>query len=184
VPNTQAILNAAVGVLYDRYVRLVYSVAIRVAGDPESAEEITQDVFVRACEGASTYHPETARVSSWLVGIARHRAIDELRRRSVRPESAQVYWPEEDTEGIAGLPLQDNLEQAVDSNLRRASIRRLIAALPPDQQQVLGLAFFQGLSHSQIAEFLGEPLGTVKSRARLAIQKLRDALVERGLQDS
>jgi RNA polymerase sigma-70 factor (ECF subfamily) len=172
----------ALGVLYDRYGRLVYTVAIHVVGDAETAEEITQDVFVRAWEGAHTYRPDMAKVSSWLVSIARHRAIDELRRRGVRPEKVRSDWPEDvGQENIDGLPVLDGPEEVVENVFQQHGIRKAVSSLPPDQRQVLGLAYFKGLSHSQIAELLGEPLGTVKSRIRLAMMKLREAWVEKGI---
>lgn len=170
--------SAALSQLYDRYGRLVYSVAYQAVGDAETAEEITQDVFVRVWDGASSYRAELAKVSTWLVGITRHRAIDELRRRGVRPEKNAVPWPEE-TEN--DLPVLDGPEQTVETSLQRQSVRRVVASLPEDQQRVLGLAFFNGYSHSEIAEHLGEPLGTVKSRIRLAMQKLRDIFSEQGV---
>lgn len=178
--------SEALSVLYDRYGRLVYTVAIHVVGDTETAEEITQDVFVRAWESADTYRSSIAKVSSWLVSITRHRAIDELRRRGTRPEKDQVIWPEDpeaDGEGVEGLPFLESPEGDVEATMEQRSIRQVISALPADQREVLGLAFFKGLSHSQIAEELGEPLGTVKSRIRLAMQKLRDGLIERGIVD-
>ncbi len=178
------LLSEAIGALYDRYGRLVYTVAVHVVGDQETAEEITQDVFVRAWESARTYQPEVAKVSSWLVSITRHRAIDELRRRGVRPEKDRIDWPEDiGLEHMDGMPVLDGPEESVETNLQNRSLRRLVAELPPEQRQVLGLAFFKGLSQSQIADLLGEPLGTVKSRVRLAMQKLRDTLVEQGLLD-
>ena len=182
-------LNAAVGALYERYGRLVYSVAFHMLGEIETAEEITQDVFVRVCTGAAGYQSQLAKVSTWLVSITRHRAIDELRRRKVRPETAQVDWPEGDPDRQDGL---DGLQEAegratedwVEDRLHAADIRQVVALLPADQQQVLGLAYFRGMSQSEIAALLGEPLGTIKSRVRLAMAKLRDAFVERGLIDA
>jgi RNA polymerase sigma-70 factor (ECF subfamily) len=172
-------LNAAVGALYDRFGRLVYSVAIHTVGDTETAEEITQDVFVRACEGASGYRPETARLSSWLVSIARHRAIDELRRRGSRPEKERADWPEDiGLESAVGMPDIEGPEAQVEKYLTNHGLRRVVATLPIEQRKVLSLAFFRGLSQSEIAEQLGEPLGTVKSRIRLAMQKLRETLSE------
>lgn len=170
--------NGALSQLYDRYGRMVFSVAYHVVGDLETAEEITQDVFVRVWDGASSYRPELAKVSSWMLSITRHRAIDELRRRGVRPEKNQTPWPEEIEEG---LPLIDGPENEVESHLRQNTVRQAIAALPADQQKVLGLAYFNGYSHSEIAERLGEPLGTVKSRIRLAMQKLREVFTEQGV---
>lgn len=184
VQTADPALNEAVGVLYDRYGRLVYSIAIHVVGDVETAEEITQDVFVRACEGAGSYRAEVAKVSSWLVSIARNRAIDELRRRGARPEKNRADWPEDlGQENADGLPVIDGPEDNVALRLEQHTLRQIIAGLPPDQRQVLSLAFFKGLSHSQISAQLGEPLGTVKSRIRLAMHHLRDALVDRGMID-
>ena len=171
----------ALGALYDRYGRLVYTVALHIVGDAETAEEVTQDVFVRVWDGAHAYRVDLAKVSSWMISITRYRAIDELRRRKVRVEKHQVDWL--DDAAFDGLPAQPGPELDVDSALQRRHVRQVIAALPPEQRQLLGLAFFKGLSHSQIAEVVGEPLGTVKSRIRLAMQKVRDAMKERGAID-
>ncbi len=180
----EAIPTEALGTLYDRYGRLVYTVAIHVVGDAETAEEVTQDVFVRVWEGAHTYRADLAKVSSWLISICRHRAIDELRRRGVRPEKDSAGWPEDaGLDAMDGLPVLDGPEGQVEDRLQRRGIRQVIQTLPPEQREVLGLAYFKGLSHSQIAEQLGEPLGTVKSRIRQAMQKVRDALIERGMVD-
>jgi RNA polymerase sigma-70 factor, ECF subfamily len=182
IRSSDPALNGAISELYDRYGRLIYTIAIHVVGDAETAEEITQDVFVRVCEGARSYRPEMARVSSWLVSIARHRAIDELRRRGVRPEKDSIDWPEEaDPSGLDDLLMEDGPEEAAETTLQQRNLRQVIASLPPDQRQVLGLAYFKGMSHNEIAGLLGEPLGTVKSRIRLAMQKLRDTLIERGM---
>jgi RNA polymerase sigma-70 factor, ECF subfamily len=177
-------LDEAVGVLYDRYGRLVYSVAIHIVGDSETAEEITQDVFVRTCEGAHGYRPEAGKVSSWLVSITRHRAIDELRRRGTRPEQNSVSLTSDDETGTLEIKAdEDGPEELVEGRVERKRIRQGIAGLPFDQRQVVELAFFQGMTHSEMADFLGEPLGTVKSRVRLAMQRLRSALIEQGVVD-
>lgn len=176
--------HQALGVLYDRYGRLVYTIAYHVVGDSETAEEITQDAFIRVWEGAGTYRGEIARVTSWLVSIARHRAIDELRRRGSRPEQNSVVWPEDaDQESGYPMPVLDSPEETVDTAIQNRGVRRMIALLPVEQRQVLGLAYFKGMSHSEIAEHLGEPLGTIKSRIRTAMQRLRDAMVEHGMVD-
>jgi RNA polymerase sigma-70 factor, ECF subfamily len=175
-------LNGAVAALYDRYGRLVYTIAMHTTGDVETAEEITQDVFVRVCKNAHTYRPDKAKVSSWLVSITRHRAIDELRRRATRPENVQLEWPDEgDSESVAGFSAQEGPEKMVETAIQQQNIRLLLTTLPVDQRIVLNLAFFKGLSHSQIAQLLDEPLGTVKSRVRLAMQKLRERMIESGL---
>lgn len=174
----------ALGVLYDRYGRLVFTIAVHVVGDAQTAEEVTQDVFVRVWEGAHTYRPDVAKVTSWLISITRHRAIDELRRRGSRPEKDSAGWPEDiGLDTMDGLPVLDGPEEVVEDLLQRRDIRQVIQSLPPEQRKVLGLAYFKGFSHSQIAEQLNEPLGTIKSRIRQAMQKVRDAMIDRGMVD-
>ncbi|PKN84160.1 MAG: RNA polymerase subunit sigma-70 [Chloroflexi bacterium HGW-Chloroflexi-8] len=190
--DAESTLNDAVGALYERYGRLVYSVAFHMLGDIETAEEITQDVFVRVCTGADGYRSQLAKVSTWLVSITRHRAIDELRRRKVRPEKEQVDWPDENgddrldvLDGLADMDgAERSLERSVESTLHEQVVRQVVALLPEDQRQVLRLAYFKGMSQSEIATLLGEPLGTIKSRVRLAMVKLRDSFLERGIIDA
>ena len=183
-PSNNAALNEAVSTLYDRYGRLIYSMAIHVVGDIETAEEITQDVFVRACEGAGSYSEKFSKVSTWLANIARHRAIDELRRRSVRPEKNQVTWLEDSgMESRIGLPLSGGLEDEIEISIQEQKIRQIVNSLPPDQRLVLELAYFKGMPHGRIAAQLGEPLGTIKSRIRLGMQRLRDALKDEGISE-
>ncbi|MHB8135422.1 MAG: sigma-70 family RNA polymerase sigma factor [Anaerolineaceae bacterium] len=190
--DAESTLNDAAGALYERYGRLVYSVAFHMLGDIETAEEITQDVFVRVCTGAEGYRSQLAKVSTWLVSITRHRAIDELRRRKVRPEKEQVDWPDENgndrldvLDGLADMDgAERSLERSVESTLHEQVVRQVVALLPEDQRQVLGLAYFKGMSQSEIATLLGEPLGTIKSRVRLAMVKLRDSFLERGIIDA
>lgn len=187
--SRQALLaQQALGTLYDRYGRLIYSIAMQTVGDGATAEEITQDVFVRVWEGAHTYRADMAKFRSWIISIARHRAIDELRRRGVRVERLTITWGEpeggeNDLEQFPELIDTLNPEEQTEQLMRQRGIRQAVAQLPQDQRQVLGMAFFYGLSHSEIAEQLGQPLGTVKSRIRLAMQKLRDVLQASGLVD-
>jgi RNA polymerase sigma-70 factor (ECF subfamily) len=176
-PASDALLNEAVEALYDRYGRLVYSIAMRLLNDPAGAEEVTQDVFVRVCQNAHTYRADQVRLSSWLVSITRHAAIDELRRRGARPESRVLDWPEESDPLLHDPALAgDDPQSQVERRLQRRSVQQAVQALPADQRQALALAFFNGFSHQQIADTLGEPLGTVKSRIRLGMEKLRDLL--------
>ncbi len=170
----------ALSVLYDRYSRLVYTVAVHVVGDTAAAEEITQDVFVRVWESATTYRSDLAKVSSWMVSITRYRAIDELRRRKARPQSDLTDWFEDNEDRLSDSV---DLEDLTVTAMQRDSIRQGVASLPPDQQQALRLAFFKGMTYQEIAEQLGEPLGTVKSRICLAMRKLRDYFLESGLMD-
>jgi RNA polymerase sigma-70 factor (ECF subfamily) len=163
----------ALSELYDRYNRLVYSVALNTIADPARAEEITQDVFVRVWERAETYRTEQGRVATWLSSITRNRAIDVFRRRRVRRENLLISW--EEVEGL-DPPAPQNVEAEVDLAQRRRLVRWAVAQLPEEQKQALGLAFFQGLSHVEVADALHEPLGTIKTRIRLGMQKLRSLL--------
>lgn len=171
--------SEALDELYNRYARLVYSIAINTIGDAATAEEITQDVFTRAWEKAKTYDVEISKVSTWLISITRNRAIDEMRRGRVRPERYSVSWAE-----FTEDPVDEGTgpEESTELNWRQAVVRKAIASLPPEQQKALALAYFKGYSHSEIAEALGEPLGTVKTRIRLAMQKLREILSDQALE--
>lgn len=163
----------ALSALYARYSRLVFSVALNAVGDHAAAEEITLDVFTRVWEKADTYRAGRARVSTWLASIARHRAIDVLRRQQARPEQHSVGWAEASPADVTDA---DGLEETVELALEQRRVRAAIAQLPDEQKRALALAYFQGLTHQQIAARLGEPLGTVKTRIRLAMQKLRQLL--------
>ncbi|MGD8791916.1 MAG: sigma-70 family RNA polymerase sigma factor [Anaerolineae bacterium] len=167
----------ALGELYDRYSRLVFSLAINSVGNPATAEEITQDVFLRVWQRASQYRADRGKVSTWLTGITRHRAIDQLRRRGSRPEQHSVAWADVSP---GAEPAVDGPEQSVALTMERERVRAAMAQLPEEQRQVLALAYFQGLTQSQMAQVLGLPLGTVKTRIRLGMKKLREMLSEDG----
>jgi RNA polymerase sigma-70 factor (ECF subfamily) len=164
----------ALSELYDRYSRLVFSLALHTVGDRETAEEITQDVFFRVWEKAESYHSEQSKLSTWITSITRYRAIDILRKRGSRPEQNSIDW--EDVP-LSSMPTaDDDPEGETELALKQHRIRKAVANLPPDQRRVLALAYFRGLSHSQISAELDQPLGTVKTRIRLAMQKLREIL--------
>jgi RNA polymerase sigma-70 factor (ECF subfamily) len=163
----------ALSELYDRYSRLAFSLALNLVGDQATAEEITLDVFLRVWEKAGTYRPDQAKVSTWLTSITRYRAIDVLRRRGSRPEQHSVSWADVSPDT---MPSADGLEEAAELSMQRQRVRAAIAKLPPDQKQALALAYFKGYTHRQIAEALDQPLGTIKTRIRLAMQKLRQML--------
>jgi RNA polymerase sigma-70 factor (ECF subfamily) len=165
----------ALSELYDRYGRLVFSLALNSVGNPTTAEEITQDVFLRIWQRARQYRADRAKVSTWLTSITRHRAIDQLRRRGSRPEQHSVAWAELSP---GAEPSVNGPEQAAALGMERARVRGAIALLPEEQKHVLALAYFQGFTQSQIAVTLDLPLGTVKTRIRLGMQKLRDLLQE------
>jgi RNA polymerase sigma-70 factor (ECF subfamily) len=166
----------AIAALYDRYNRLVYSLGYRMLGDREGTEELVQEVFLRAWRQARTYQPSLGRLSTWLLGIARNLAVDELRRRGSRPQRSGGD-PEEQLEHTPSESTDDPAEQ-LSISTRRDEVRRALDALPPAQRQVIELAYYSGLTQSEIAEKLGLPLGTVKTRMRLATQKLRELLRE------
>jgi RNA polymerase sigma-70 factor (ECF subfamily) len=175
----QAIANgqsAALGVLYDRYGKLVFSLAYQVLNDDAVAEEITQEVFLQIWTKAGTFQSGLGKVSTWLTSVTRHRAIDNLRRKRIRPEGHRAEWDPADEGDEPQLADPLNVVAQVESNIQSHAIRQAIAQLPKDQQQALALAFFQGLSHQEISEATGEPLGTIKTRIRLGMQKLRQVL--------
>lgn len=168
----------ALSELYDRYGRLVFSLAVNTVGDYATAEEITQDVFVRVWEGARSYRAERGKVSTWLSSIARHRAIDQLRRRGARPEQYTVVWAEVSQDALLD---SDSPQEATQLAIAREQVRAALAQLPEEQRQVLALAYFHGYTQQQMADALDQPLGTVKTRVRLAMQKLRQMLNAEGL---
>ena len=163
----------ALAQLYDRYNRLVFSLSLAIVQDRATAEEITLDVFMRIWQKAALYNPEQARVSTWLTHITRNHAIDVLRRRAVRPEHHSVELNEE---APRSEPAGPTPADSAEESLQRERIQSALSLLPADQRQVLFLAYFEGYTQSQIAETLHQPLGTVKTRMRLALQKLRDYL--------
>jgi RNA polymerase sigma-70 factor (ECF subfamily) len=146
-------------------------------GNREAAEELVQETFLRAWRQIATYQPSLGRVSNWLLGIARNLAIDELRRRSARP---QVVPNDENDEQITQIATsrEEDPAELVQAAAQSAQIRQALDALPPAQREVMELAYYSGLTQSEIATRLGDPLGTVKTRMRLATQKLRDSLRE------
>lgn len=165
----------ALSELYDRYSRLVYSVALNVLVDETLAEEVTQDVFLRVWEKAETFDSNLGKVSTWLASVARNRAIDILRSRRKRPEGNLAGFSIEDA---LDLPAPANVEAEVELARRQQRLRRAMAQLPEAQRQALAYAYLLGYSHSQIAAELNEPLGTVKTRIRMAMQSLRALLAD------
>jgi RNA polymerase sigma-70 factor, ECF subfamily len=164
---------AALSELYDAHGRLVYSLALRVLGDEGDAEDIVQDVFTRAWSHAATFDAARGSVASWLVTMTRTRSIDRLRARRARPEGSAVH----DTTLLAGLAAAGGpVEDRLISEQRAASVREALAALPLVERVALELAYYEGLSQSEIAARLEQPLGTVKTRMRRALLKLRDAV--------
>ena len=159
--------------LYRRLAGLIYSVALRIGGVDEDAEETLVDSFHQAWAHAGLYDPSRGTVTGWIVNIARSRAIDRLRAHHRRQRGRQAL--SESAATFPPYPAANPEHEAIRSE-ERERLHRVIAALPPDQKRALELAYFSGLSHTQIAERLGMPLGTVKTRLRLAMEKIRSAL--------
>ncbi len=153
--------------LYHRYGNLVYGLAMRIMQNRELADEITQDTFLTVWNHSDTWIPARGRLSTWLLSVTRHKAIDRIRREQCRPDGHACLLEEAQLESSPASQPDDSL---LDD---RRLIRALLAQLPPDQAQVIELAFFQGMTHSAMADFLHLPLGTVKTRVRLGLQKLK-----------
>jgi RNA polymerase sigma-70 factor (ECF subfamily) len=162
---------SAVAELYDRNARAIYSLALRMLSDAAEAEDVVQDVFTQAWRQAGRYDPSRAPVIGWLLVITRARALDRLRARRSRiaPAPIDVTTPD---------PVDPGLGQELQAigNEEAARLRAALEALPDGQREALELAYYKGLSQSDIAETLKQPLGTVKTRIRTGLLKLRDVL--------
>lgn len=171
--------SRALELLYDRYSRVVYGLSLRMLANAELAEDVVQEAFWRVWRRSSTFRAGQGQFTAWLFGIAHNLCIDELRRQRSRP--TPVY---DNSENPVLLTTPDD-DQDVDALTWQAEQRRLIVAalheLPPDQRAAIELAYFTGLSQREVAEHLGDPLGTVKTRIRLGLQKLRQFLHTHGI---
>jgi RNA polymerase sigma-70 factor (ECF subfamily) len=164
--------------LYDRHAPAVMGLALKITAERAAAEELVQETFWRVWRNAATYQAQRGLFVGWLFGIARNLCIDWLRRRRVRP---QVSATEAEAERIEEVPdPASNVAEATLLTLRHEQVRAALAGLPESQRQVIELSYFGGLTRQEIAQKTGEPLGTVHTRARLALQKLRDALQSEG----
>ena len=162
----------ALGALYDLHGRAVYSLAMRIVGDPAEAEEVAQDVFLQVWRAPGRYDKGRATVAGWLMMMTRSRAIDRVRARQARPIGAAAGE-------IAIASLADDAVGPEASIITGQAVERLKVALkelPNAMRAAIELAYYEGLTQSAIAERLGEPLGTVKTRMRTGLQKLRLAL--------
>lgn len=163
----------ALETLYNKFSGAIFSLAVHMLRDHTAAEEVTQDAFFNVWRRASSYRSENGKVTTWLFSIAHHRMIDELRRRrrreqfTVTQDLDLVSQPADD----AGDPSKYALFQ-----MRRSEAMEALSALRPEQREVVVLAYYGGLTHSEIARQLNQPLGTFKTRTRLALTKLRDVL--------
>jgi RNA polymerase sigma-70 factor, ECF subfamily len=159
--------ETALAAVYDRYARLVYSVAFRVLRSADLAEEVSQDIFYQLWRTAPAFNPSRGSLGGWLLVCARNRAISRLRGRAFEP----VAELREQT-AVLTVNLEDDLTQAQQISRVRAALEKM----QPGQRQALELAYFEGLTHTEIARQTGEPLGTVKTRLRAAVDFLKRAL--------
>lgn len=157
--------ETAMADIYDRYSGIVYGVALRVLADTTAAEDVLQEVFLQLWRNPRAFDANRGRLAAWLAVIARNRAIDHLRRR-----------PHEDN--LEDLPLSTgvNLEDEAEQRLAAEKVRGVLSRLPQEQRRALEMAFFEGMSHSEIANKTGEPLGTIKTRIRAGLIAVRKAV--------
>lgn len=165
--------HSALAELYDRHARLVFSLALRILQNRPDAEDIVQDVFTQVWAQAARYDTARGAVAAWMLMMARTRAIDRLRSRSSRPKTiSDARVVEEVPDATARQDLQLLSAEQVET------LQHALNALPVAQRVTLELAYYEGLTHAEIAERLSEPLGTVKTRIRQAVIKLRESLVQ------
>src|SRR5690348_9643997 len=157
--------QSAMADLYDRYAGVVYGVSLRVLANTTAAEDVVQEVFLQLWRNPQSFDAERGRLAPWLAVISRNRAIDVLRKRPIE-------------EDITELPISTgvNLEDEAAERMAISKVREAFAQLPQDQRRLLEMAFFEGMTHSEIAHKTGEPLGTVKTRIRSGLLAVRKAL--------
>jgi RNA polymerase sigma-70 factor (ECF subfamily) len=164
----------ALGDLYDQTCSLLNGLLLRMLERPEDAEEALADVYMKAWKTAAQYSLDRGSVQSWLVIMARSIAIDRIRHKRAQPNMAAF----DSDSSLEFVSQGASPEEETGAAQRQEQMRRLLMELPPEQRQVLTMAFFGGLSHSELAARLGQPLGTVKSRIRAALLRLRQLLEE------
>jgi RNA polymerase sigma factor (sigma-70 family) len=165
--------QSALSTLYDRYARVLYSLAFRILGSVEEAEEIVLDVFSQVWKLAGRYDPQRGRVDAWLFMLTRSRSLDRL--RSLQRISKAVESSTEAAKTIPQSQISDPTEDVL-INERRDRVLSAMQRLPVEQREVIELAYYQGLTHVEIAAKTGKSLGTVKTRIRLGLNKLRQVL--------
>ena len=169
----------ALGELYDRHGSTVYALARAIVGERADTEEVVADAFGQAWRTAGQFDPARGSVTAWLTTITRTRALDLVRARGRRSKVLARAAQESDAGFATPLASSDAPDRDVERQETRQLVTRSLGALPEAQRRVIELAYFGGLSHSEIAAELKEPLGTVKTRLRAAMEKLRDALSPR-----
>jgi RNA polymerase sigma-70 factor, ECF subfamily len=157
--------------LYDRHSRIVYALVLRIVQQASTAEEVVQDVFLQLWRNARRYDTRRGPFVPWLMALARNRALDHLRLKSERQRRR-----EDQTEELPPVIEVPQFETALDEKRRAERVRAIMGSLNPQQKKVIELAYFEGLSHTEIAETLKEPLGTVKSWIRNGLLRLKEGL--------
>lgn len=161
--------------LYARHAGSALGLALRMLGERNSAEDLVQEAFWRVWRRAGTFELQRGQFAPWLLGIVHNLAIDEMRRRRVRPNPLSTDATDD---ALLELPDRDaDVVETAFANVTAAQVRAALAQLPDAQRQVVELAYYDGLTHQEIAARLNEPLGTVHTRARLALQRLREMLL-------
>lgn len=164
----------ALSLLYTRYGDVVYGLALRIVRQVEVAEEVTQETFLRVWRGAHTFQGNANGFRSWLFRIARNLALDQLRRQAARPRTVTMTPDPTDDHMPLDTLADGTCDVAAQATVHclRDQVHRALLTLPAEQRHVLELAYFEGLTHREIAEQTSEPLGTIKTRLRLGLQKL------------
>ena len=185
--SDEALINAlaegaewAMEPLYERYNRVLYSLAYRMVADHQVAEDLLQDAFLSVWRRATSYSPQSGTVRSWLISIVHHRTIDYLRAVRRRAGLKEVTWEEVELDERTAFP--DVWEEALRS-VQSAQLRAALLNIPSEQRMVIELAYFQGWTHSEIAEGCEIPLGTVKARMRLGLSHLKRLLAQMGVDE-
>jgi RNA polymerase sigma factor (sigma-70 family) len=186
--SDEALLNAiangavwAMESLYQRYSRILYSLAYRLVADHQVAEDLLQDAFLAIWRRSTSYSPQAGAARSWLISILHHRAIDHLRR--VRRRSTLQEAPLEELELDETTAFPDVWED-VWRSVQSSQVRAALMKIPAEQRLVIELAYFQGWTHTEIAEGVQIPLGTVKARLRLGLIHLKHALEQVGMDET
>ena len=168
--------QGALAALYDRYAKVVYGMALHKLQDAAEAQDITHDVFIGLWSKAHLFQVERGKPYSWLMTTAHHKIIDRLRRRQRAGKAYEQFAKE----APVATEERDGPQMAAQRAEEESQVRRALEVLPREQREVLVMAYYQGLSQSQISERLSIPLGTVKARTRLGMAKLRVALTAEG----
>ncbi len=167
--SIQAKDASALETLYDRHRVLAYALAMRMLSNPSDAEDVVQEAFLNVWRAAGTFRPERSNARSWVLSIVHHRAIDKVRNRQSRPKAVELE------DGMV-IPDSTDVWLEVAANLTRDDVRKALEILPVEQRETIELAYFKGYTHTQIAQLMEVPLGTVKGRMRIGLHRLKSAL--------